>query len=956
MPPPVSVKNALFCLWLACASSLSAAGDVQTEFFEKRIRPLLLEHCTECHGAEKQKGGLRLDHREGWAQGGDSGPGILPGTPENSLLWRAVSYEDRDLKMPPKKRLPEAALADLKAWISSGAHDPRDAPPEAGDKSNRAVHSESLWSFQPPSAQPAPEVKKADWPIKTPDAFLLARLEAEGLAPAPDADARTLARRLWFDLTGLPPPPEQVERVASGEVSLEAMVDEMLATPAFAERWASLFLDMTRFAESSGGGRSLPFKDAWRFRDYVLESLREDAPVDRMIQEMLAGDLMPYENLEQRRRQLTATGFLALGPTNYEEQDKQMLRMDIVDEQLDTLGKSFLGMTIGCARCHDHKFDPISTRDYYALAGIMRSTQTLRNYTDNVAHWIDTPLPHEGEIEQQMRAKEKKLAALAKEVTALKNEQRDLSGASLRNKSRITAKDLQGIVVDDREAQKVGNWKHSVLVKPFIGQGYLHDRTGDTDERTLSFSPKIPVTGRYEVRVACVAGPDRATRVKADILHADGEDTAHFSCHAEGMTGLHFASLGTWRFEAEGQGFVLITNAEADGVVTVDAVQFVPLGAEAPAQVAQTPADGREKEIKARLNALQKEIRDIESTGPTRAEVMSVTEVEQPEDAPIHIRGSIRNLGASVPRGFIQAAMKNDASTKIPEAQSGRLQLAQWITHREQPLTARVMVNRIWQRLFGAGIVRSTDNFGFTGELPTHPELLDTLAVRFMEDGWHLKRFIKELVLSRAYRMSSSGTLPGHDPENRLLSRMNRKRLDAECIRDAMLSASGTLDTRWGGPNVADVKAVDSNDTGVQNLEYNYPFLDSRRSVYAAAFRNVRHPVFEVFDFADINQPIAQRTTSTIAPQALYLMNHAQVITLARAAAERVWQVRPMEEGIRQAWRHSLSREPDTQELELARDFLESSSSGSDEAEQRRDSWARLIQTLWATPEFRFLD
>lgn len=949
MPKTVSLPTA--CLALLTTPVVGAA---EAEFFEKRIRPLLVEHCTECHGADKQKGSLRLDHRGGWQRGGDSGPSLVPGDPDASLLWKVVSYQDRDLKMPPKQKLSDRDLADLRTWIADGAHDPREDVPAASTIAGSPQADASFWSFQPPVAQPPPAVRQTDWPARPVDHFILATLEEKGLKPAPDADPRALTRRLSFDLTGLPPSQDQVEGLASGKLRYEALVDSLLASPAFAERWTSHFMDLTRFAESSGGGRSLPFKDAWRFRDYLLESLRDNAPVDRMIREMVAGDLLPFRDSAERRRQLTATGFLALGPTNYEEQDKQMLRMDIVDEQLDTIGKSFLGMTIGCARCHDHKFDPISTRDYYAMAGILRSTQTLKNYTDNVAHWIDTPLPYDGELEAQVQAKEKRLAELKAEQAKLKNELRDLGGASLRKQTRIAIADLPGLVIDDAQAQKVGTWKASVLVKPFIGEGYVHDKTGDDAERTISFTPKIPAPGRYEVRVAFIGGPDRAGRVQADILHADGEETVFFSETTAEMEGLQFASLGTWRFEANGQGFVQITNAGADGVVTIDAVQFLAEGAATSPALASGKSGDAEKRVKARLAELQKQITETEKNGPSRAEVMSVSEDTQPEDARVHIRGSIRNLGAPVPRGFIQAALKGPTPA-IPADQSGRLQLAEWLTARDQPLTARVFVNRVWQWLFGTGLVRSSDNFGVTGEAPSHPQLLDDLAVRFMEEGWNLKRLVKELVMSRTYRMSSEGPASESDPDNRLLARMNRKRLDAECLRDAMLAGAGTLETPWGGPNVADAKAVDSNDTGVQNLEYNHPFNDRRRSVYTAAFRNVRHPLFEVFDFADINQPLAQRTTSTIAPQALYLMNHPQVIEMARAAADRLPLDGPRDNALREAWRLALSRDPDVQELTLARDYLEGAVSGNDGPEQVRDAWAQLIQTLWATPEFRFL-
>ncbi|MDZ4289905.1 MAG: DUF1549 domain-containing protein, partial [Prosthecobacter sp.] len=436
------------CLLLTLPAGVWGAATADTAFFENRIRPLFVEHCQECHGDKKQKGNLRLDFKGGWESGGDSGPAVTPGKPADSLMWKAVSYTDRDLKMPPKKKLKPEQLADLNTWITGGAIDPRDTPPGAALPKAAAPKADgSFWSFQPPVARPVPAVKNTAWPANDIDRFILAKVEAAGLKSAPDADTATLARRLTFDLTGLPPREETLPaKSLDSPQALEAFVDSLLASPAFAERWASHWLDMTRFAESSGGGRSLPFKDAWRFRDYVLESLRENAPVNRMITEMVAGDLLPHQTAEDRRRHLTATGFLALGPTNYEEQDKGVLRMDIVDEQMDTLGKSFLGLTIGCARCHDHKFDPIPTRDYYAMAGILRSTRTLKNYTDNVAHWIDTPLPLDGEKETLLQAHEKEVAALQSQIAELKDQLRDAGGAELRRQKTIKSSDLPGIV------------------------------------------------------------------------------------------------------------------------------------------------------------------------------------------------------------------------------------------------------------------------------------------------------------------------------------------------------------------------------------------------------------------------------------------------------------------------------------------------------------------------------
>ena len=946
------MRCALPFIFLILTAQCSKAVSTNFEFFETRIRPLLVEHCQECHGEEKQKGSLRLDHQLGWQIGGDSGPAIMPKKVTDSLLWKAVSYSDRDLKMPPKKMLSAEQLADLKQWIESGAADPRAAPSSRGKSPLQAKADGRFWSFQSPVIKPAPDVKRSDWPVQPMDRYVLAKLESQGLKPAMDADPVTLARRLAFDLTGLPPADAQM---LTNE-SPEKQVDRLLESPAFAERWTSHWMDMTRFAESSGGGRSLPFKDAWRFRDYLLNSIRDNVPMDRMIREMIAGDLLPYQNAAEHRRQITATGFLALGPTNYEEQDKGVLRMDIVDEQLDSIGKSFLGMTIGCARCHDHKFDPISTRDYYAMAGILRSTKTLKNYTDNVAHWIDRPLPFDGAQEVELQMFEEKSQQLESQIATLKDDLRNASGLALRKAKRLSARDLPGIVVDDSEALKVGDWKSSSRYPPFIGGGYLHDGNEGRGEKTLSFSPKLPVAGRYEVRVAYSGAPSRATRVQVSVLHADGEDLVYFKQSTEAREGLSFATIGTWRFESSGQNFVMISNAGAESYVTVDAVQFLPADADRPDRLADTVSQ-QEKTLKTKLNVLQNELKTLRESGPSRPEAMAVVDDDFPEDALIHIRGSTRNLGTSVPRGFLQVAVKGPVAA-IPKNQSGRLQLAEWITSRENPLTARVLVNRVWHWLFGAGIVRTTDNFGSTGELPAHPELLDYLAVKFREDGWSLKQLIREMVLSRTYRQSSEPSLQAQtmDPDNRFFSHMNRKRLDAECLRDAMLVAAGTLNPTFGGLNVPDAKAVDANDSKVQNLEYGFAFTDSRRSVYTAAFRNVRHPLFEVFDFADINQPIGQRTTSTVATQALYLMNNSEVIKQARAAADLIiGQAAGEDQRISLVYQRSLSRLPSQQERALTQDYLHRSASGNATEAETRDVLARLIQTLWATPEFRFV-
>ena len=639
-------------------------------------------------------------------------------------------------------------------------------------------------------------------------------------------------------------------------------------------------------------------------------------------------------------------------------------------------------MTIGCARCHDHKFDPIPTRDYYALAGIFRSTRTLKNYTDNVAHWIDTALPLDGEAEVATQASEKELAALKDDIAKLKDQLRS-AGADLRPKgSKALAKaDLAGIVIDDADAMKVGDWKTSSRYKPYVGSGYSHDGDSGKGTKTISFAPKIPATGKFEVRVAYNAGPTRAEKVAVTVFHADGEDLVTINEHTESLEGMAFASLGTFRFEDSGQGYVLISNGGAEGYVTIDAVQFIPEDAVDRAGTSTESTKG--KALKTKLAALEKQLKALERSSPKRPEAMSVAEDSKPEDSPIHIRGSIRNLGAPVPRGFLEVALRGDAPA-IPADQSGRMQFAQWLTSESNPLTARVYVNRVWHWLFGAGLVRTTENFGVTGEAPSHPELLDYLALRFMREGWSTKKLVKLIVSSRTYQQSSGGVDSGElivdskssqrtntsgyqpstinyqlnvDPDNRLLSRMNRKRLEAECIRDAMLAAAGTLEDKFGGPNMMS-GAADSNSAATQNLEYNFVYTDTRRSLYTPAFRNVRHPLFEVFDFADVNQPIAQRTTSTVATQALFMTNSSFVIDQARAAADKLLAEKAITTDparIDRVYSVSLARAPTERERATSLDFIEASVSGNATADDRRDIWARLIQAIWSTPEFRFL-
>ncbi|MBI3882523.1 MAG: DUF1553 domain-containing protein [Verrucomicrobia bacterium] len=968
-------RKLFFTVTLAAVAAARAAEPVASAdgvaFFEKKIRPLLVEHCLDCHSPEhKIKGELRLDTRAGWQAGGELGEVILPGKPEASLLVKAVRYADTKLQMPPKRKLSDAQITDLEAWIKMGAPDPRTgAAVVAKKKSGMDLEAgRKFWSFQPIKKVAPPEVKDSKWARTDIDRFILAKQEGQGIKPAGDASRESLIRRAYFSLVGLPPTPDQIDTFLNDARpdAFERVVDSLLASPHFGERWGRHWLDVARFAESSGGGRTLLFKDAWRYRDYVIESFNADVPFDRFVREQIAGDLLPAVDNAQRRRQLTATAFLSLGPTNYEEQDKRQLRFDVIDEQLDTLGKSLLGMTIGCARCHDHKFDPIPQKDYYALAGIFASTRTLFNYTDNVARWIDAPLPMDGAKEGELRAHETKVELLKAQLESAKKESKrllaDVAKATDKTIGKpVAAASLGGIIVDDAEAKIVGDWRHSKFARSYIGEGYLEDRDAGKGEKTLTFVPPIPKSGRYEVRLAYTPLENRATNTPVTVFHADGEQTIYLDQKEAPAIAGRFVSLGQFRFEKDGAGYVLISNEGTKGHVVADAVQFLPVEELAKDPVAAAMKDNKEyRKADTAVRDLEKQLKKLAAEGPQRVVAMAVREGDEEEirDTEIRVRGLVQNKGASVPRGFLQVATHGQA-TAISEKESGRRELAEWLVSPENPLTARVTANRIWHWLFGAGLVRTTDNFGVTGEPPSHPELLDHLAVRFIEQGWSVKKLVREIVLSHAWQISAGGAEPA-DPDNRLLTHFPRQRLDAEEIRDAMLAVGGKLDLRLGGPNIlgAGGTIIDANNSSAQNTEYAYVYADTRRSVYTPAFRAKRLELFEVFDFGNINQPLGQRNVSTVAPQALYLLNSPFVLEQAKFAAEHSLADSKLDDAARldRAYRLALGRRPTKAERETMVRFLGTVGADSGDDAKRLEAWAHLFQALFACVDFRYLD
>ncbi len=953
-------------VFAACAGGLFplpglsiAAADAAAEFssedialFETHIRPALIEHCYECHSEEhdKRKGGLWLDRKSGWEMGGDSGPAVVPGDPEASLLLTSVRYHDPDLEMPPEEKLPDAVADRFEEWIRRGAPDPRSGSAKLATEEIDLEAGREFWSFQPIADPAPPQTGTADWARGDIDRFLLARLESEGLSPAPDTDRPTLLRRITLALTGLPPTVEEQEAFLADE-SADAfanVVDRLLTSDAFAERWGRHWLDITRYADTSGGGRAMALPDAWRFRDYVIDSFRRDKPLDQLIREHIAGDLLPAESEEQRMDQVVGTGYLVLGPHNYENQDKELLELEIVDEQVDSIGRSFLGMTIGCARCHDHKFDPIPTRDYYALAGIFTSTSSVRHA--NVSQWYTQPVNPTPEQAEAIAAYEREAAPLKKEIDAMRREIRRLDvNAGERPDGNPEPADLEGIVVDETRAELVGEWKESSSNRRWVGAGYHQDLNAGKGEKSATYTLQVPRPGHYEVRLSWSTGSNRATNVPVTVHHSEGRSGFTIDqSKSPGVDGL-FHSLGRFRLPV-GPTRIEIGTAGTDGFVIVDAVQLLEIAN----RDEEEPDTGSANEdallaakLREELKELENRLRELDKSRPQLPTVMAVADSAEPADTPVRIRGLVRNFGETVPRGFLQVAMPADAPTPaIDDKVSGRLELARWIASPDNPLTARVLANRIWMHLFGEGIVRSVDNLGTTGDLPSHPELLDHLATRLIELDWSARALIREIVLSRAWAMSSDPALADPagaqaDPGNQLLWHFPRRKIDAETLRDSLLALGGNLDSARGGPALP--KGFKS--------EFGYEFTSRKRSVYLPSFRNQPHEIFAAFDFANPNFVVGKRASSTIPTQSLYLMNSDFVHEQANLAAKRLLadtgEVSPPER-IDLAYRRVLGRAATESELRLTRDFLESEPDAL-------AGWSALMRTLFACVDFQYV-
>jgi hypothetical protein len=967
----------LVCVGLA-ASHLSATpssaqdfSPADLEFFEKQVRPVLVEHCLECHGGKKQQGGFSLAQRDRLLKGGDSGVALVPGKPEDSPLLTALAYTG-ELKMPPSGKLPEAKIEALRQWIAKGAAWPANSAlvgeTSADGPRPYTDRQKSWWSFQPVRDPDLPIVRQSAWARDGIDRFILAKLEAEGLGPASEADRMTWIRRVTFDLTGLPPTPEAVAAFVADESpqAWERVVDRLLDSPAFGERWARHWLDVVRYADYYDFNPALrtascEITEAWRYRDWVVGAFNRDLPFDQFIQHQIAGDLLPVPNgAEIYTDGLVATTFLSNGVWDRGDADKEKIVSDMVDDNIGVIGKAFLGLTLDCARCHDHKFDPISTADYYALAGIFYSSHILKELGEKGGEYTVNRVPLLGPTELAARqGREQQLAGVKSRLAELDRQHR-LSQlraggqplAPIRFTSDVGA---QGTVAEDHSIAVRGPlMKDRYTIEAVVPEGvevkHLRLETLPDAELPAGGAGRADDGNFVLTRITATVAPNTdgapATPVKFIKAEADFEQDKFPASSA-----LDDNPAGGWAVSPQvAQPHVVLFEIAPETAVAAGTRLVMVLEQQHSEKhnlgrfrlswtgpVTLTPPP--ESEVRTELLTRQGELQQLLATPVPLA--MATTEGGTPgglfpgiQDVPIHIRGSYARLGPVIPRRFPRFLAGDQQPAMGPG--SGRRELAQWVSSAANPLTARVIVNRIWAGHFGEGLVRTPNNFGLLSEPPSHPELLDWLASRLVMEGWSLKSLHRRIVLSATYRQSGrvAREVFDRDPENRWVGRFAPRRLEAEAIRDAILAVNGRLDSTPGGPAGDD-------------------FTIRRRSLYVQTARWQRDSYAMLFDAANPDSSTEKRTTSTVAPQALLLLNHAWVHEQARHLAERMVASTPDDAGRRMEWLYQqlFARPPQPEELAIAREVVAAGDGSVPNA-----GWIDLAHLLLCSNEFIYVD
>jgi len=912
--------------WIAMASALlllqsDLAGQNQNnanDFFEMRVRPVLANACFVCHG-ETQLGGLRLDSREALLKGGKRGPALVPGDAKGSLLIRAVTHAEEAIKMPMGgSKLKDQEIADLETWIQMGAPWPEGKQPLSQSGADYVIRPDqrSFWAFQTVRKPNLPKVKNSSW-CRTPvDFFVLSQLETRGLKPTRFADKRTWLRRVTYDLIGLPPTPEELSafmKDTSAHASAK-VVDRLLASPHYGERWARYWLDVVRYSDDRYWPEPYmePFSNAFRYRDWVIGAFNSDMPYDLFVKAQLAGDLMP-----DQKDLAAGTGLYALSP-------------DYNDDRVDLTTRGFLGLTVACAQCHDHKFDPIPTQDFYSLQGIFNNTEPDKFplAPKNVVAEYES---HKKKIKDQEATLKEFVAAQSTqlgEILAARTSQYLLAAWNVvgPQKQSSVASASQFHV----DAETLDRWIEYLKVSPKD-----HDLLKPIEQRLTG------PCSEQDFLEAARATETLILKVIADKKEIDKKNLITLGSTKEAASQVSVLSLERdpyflWRdlfAERYGKGMTGVFYYDEKKIVRFLSGEWL-----------------------AHLQRMQTDLAELKKSLPAQYPFLHVIkDVADPKDMHVLLRGNPSTPGVVAPRRFL--AILSDGERLVFRKGSGRLELAEAITNAKNPLTARVAVNRAWHYHFGSGIVRSLSNFGQLGDRPSHPELLDYLASRLVENRWSLKSLHREIVLSATYALSAEYLDANFavDPDNRLLWRANRRRLDVEALRDSILAVNGQLDLSVGGPPRLMIDERDNKPTMGSQVGSLHPppaqapgEVNNRRTVYGYVSRTVLDGMLSLFDFPNPNAPSEQRTVTTVPLQRLFLLNSRWMIRQSESLAKRLRDQGSGEEKsmIRQAYQILYNRDPDEDEVLWGQDFLKSGA----------DAWTRYAQTLLSANEFLYVD
>ena len=926
---------ALVGLWLIALALTARAVETkltpeQLDFFEKHVRPALVDNCYKCHSHQsvKLKGGLLLDTRDGVLKGGENGPVLVPGDPEKSRLISAIRYTNKDLQMPPNdNKLAANVINDLEAWVRMGAPDPRTNDPSGHAYAIDFEKARRHWSFQPVTDPAIPQPPDTGHWARTPvDEFILAGLLTNGLKPSPSADKVTLLRRATFDLTGLPPSMKEVEDFVADESSnaFATVVDRLLASPQYGERWGRYWLDLAHYADTKGtGNRDDIYPYAYTYRDFVIRAFNEDLPYDQFLVQQMAADKLP---LGDDKLPLAAMGFLTLG-NRFNNQPN-----DIIDDRIDIVCKGTMALTVACARCHDHKFDPIPTKDYYALHGVFNSsvepkeepllftpedTPAYRAFTNEYA-------AREGALdkfraEATNRFRSELIRTSGEYLVALREFQFNGSNVSRNVYMEKRGLNAQVAAIWDNNLKNLAR-KHNQIFAPWLAISKLDDEEFALKAKELSAGfhdnqdPQKPIN-----------------RLVADMLSTPPSTPAQLASR--------YATMFT---EVEKHWSEALSSQQAQRKLDTNAVvDLKGLPDEAEEEVRRFMYSNnspmfldegrlnnlinRDMKLRNTFNDLQKSLSDLvvdHPGSPARAPVLQ--DAAKPADSYVFIKGNPGTRGPVAPRHFL-SILAGDNPPNFKDG-SGRLELARAIASKDNPLTARVMVNRIWLHHFGEGLVRTPDDFGERGDPPTHPELLDYLASRFMESGWSIKQMHRLIMLSSTYQQSSATDAEEvrADPDNRWLGRMNRRRLDFESLRDALLAVGGDLDLKAGGkPVKLDVE----------------PF-SLRRTIYGFVDRRNVPNMFQAFDFPSPDLTTGRRETGVVPQQALFMMNSPLVVQQSRNVVRNI-VFKPMtaEARVKLLYNQVYQRPPTEAELKLAADYLRADGAAE---------WETNAQSAWS--------